>query len=148
MTKGQISKLGFTLIEMIVVILLLGILVALILPRIPGVTGDAATNVEGHNLAMIQKQIDLFSAKNEGNYPPNPLEGDGAGVGYDFCFDSEYFGVTDTVVGGCPKHKTTDKIWCVEWSGDATTGTGRGIVTEEDATGGGCVWPGGTGPVN
>lgn len=57
------EKSGFTLIELMVVIVVLGILAALVLPRVIGtVTQDARTNANEANKQMLQNALDRAQA--------------------------------------------------------------------------------------
>lgn len=61
-------KRAFTLIEILIVVVILGILAAIITPQFATATSDTkAANIKSQ-IAMMQRQIELFHARN-GHYP-------------------------------------------------------------------------------
>lgn len=63
MKRNQKDEAGFTLIELMVVIVVLGILAALVLPRVIGtVTQDARENANKANQQMLQNALDRAQA--------------------------------------------------------------------------------------
>jgi len=61
-------KRGFTLIEMLVVILILSILAALIIPKLVGRTDDAKISAAHSDIATLSSSIEQFRLDN-GRYP-------------------------------------------------------------------------------
>lgn len=62
------KKKGFTLIELMVVITIIGLLAAIAIPRFAGVTDSAKiANVQG-NLSSLRTSIEMYNVKN-GMYP-------------------------------------------------------------------------------
>jgi general secretion pathway protein G/type IV pilus assembly protein PilA len=59
---------GFTLIELIVVVAVLGILATIAVPRVIRVTEKANTNTEQANLTIIKNALERYYAEN-GDYP-------------------------------------------------------------------------------
>jgi len=60
---------GFTLIELMVVIVILGILAAVIAPRIPKFVEKAKENKTKANLANLRSALSLYYSDNNGKYP-------------------------------------------------------------------------------
>ncbi len=59
---------GFTLIEIMVVIVILGILAALVVPRVVGRADDARVTAAKQDVAQIQQALNLYRLDN-GRYP-------------------------------------------------------------------------------
>jgi prepilin-type N-terminal cleavage/methylation domain-containing protein len=64
------SRKGFTLVELMIVVLILGALAAIAIPRILGGAATARANACATNIDMINSQIELYFA-NTGEYPPD-----------------------------------------------------------------------------
>ena len=62
------GKKGFTLVELMIVVLILGALAAIAIPRILGGANTAKANACATNIDMINSQIELYYA-NTGSYP-------------------------------------------------------------------------------
>lgn len=67
---------AFTLVEILIVVVILGILAAIVVPQFT----NAANEARGGNIdtqeSTIQNQLELYAARNNGNYPDltDPLE--------------------------------------------------------------------------
>lgn len=64
-----IRKKGFTLVELVVVVLIIGIIAAVGAPRMFDTAGDARESSTRQSLAVIRDAIELYKAQN-GSYPP------------------------------------------------------------------------------
>ncbi len=68
-TVQNTNRRGFTLIELVVVVLILGIIAAVAAPKMFDTAGDARTNSTRQSLVVIRDSIELYRAQN-GSYPP------------------------------------------------------------------------------
>ena len=71
------EQAGFTLIEMLIVVILLGILAMLIIPQISVSTADANLNTLQSNLGSLRNVIELYYHQHNATYPGR---NDNAGV--------------------------------------------------------------------
>lgn len=67
------TRSAFTLIELVVVITILGVLAAVIIPRLFGRVGESKQAVARQKIAVLEQQVNLFQTDNE-RYP-TPQEG-------------------------------------------------------------------------
>lgn len=61
---------SFTLIEMLAVIIMVGILAGVLIPRVLGIQARARDTVRVTDVRNIAQAIELYSADNDGLYPP------------------------------------------------------------------------------
>jgi len=74
---------GFTLIELVVVIMILGILAGVAAPKLLGTSADATDNGLKQTLSIVRDAIELFAAENGGSLPTGSGDGTGAGNFHD-----------------------------------------------------------------
>lgn len=60
---------GFTLVELMIVVSLLGILAALVVPQFSSNASEARESALGTNLAAVRKQIELYRYHHQGQLP-------------------------------------------------------------------------------
>ena len=76
--RNRLSK-GFTLVEILIVVVILGILAAIVVPQFTNATQDAQTGNIRAQLKSLQNQIELYKARStDGLYPDLPEGTDGA----------------------------------------------------------------------
>ncbi len=62
-------RAGFTLVEILIVVVILGILAAIVIPQFTGATQDAQAGNLKAQLVSVQSQIELYRARNQSNHP-------------------------------------------------------------------------------
>ncbi len=66
---------AFTLIEILIVVVILGILAAIVIPQFTKASEDAQVGNVETQLQTVRSQIELYRVKNNGNYPPSITAG-------------------------------------------------------------------------
>ncbi len=67
-TYGVRNRKAFTLVELVVVVLIIGIIAAVAAPRMFDTASDARQNSTRQSLVVLRSAIELYNAKNNG-YP-------------------------------------------------------------------------------
>lgn len=67
----MINKKGVTLVELLIVVLILGALAAIAIPRLTQSADTAKKNSCKTNVDVINSQIELYAAEHDGTYPSN-----------------------------------------------------------------------------
>lgn len=60
---------AFTLVEILIVVVILGILAAIVVPQFTNAANDARAGNLKTQLQTLNNQIELFAARNNGSYP-------------------------------------------------------------------------------
>jgi general secretion pathway protein G len=63
------KRSAFTLIELVVVVMIIGIIAAIAVPKMINLTGSANDNSAAQTLSVLRGAIETYSAQNNGTYP-------------------------------------------------------------------------------
>ena len=69
MKRRFMNQAGFTLMEMIIAVIIMGILAAVIIPRIAMTTDDAKLNTLKSDLSALRSTIEVYYAQHNSTYP-------------------------------------------------------------------------------
>ena len=69
MKRLWLDEKGFTLIEMIIVVIIMGILAAVIIPQIAVTTGDAQLSTLQTDLSAMRNAVEIYYAQHNATYP-------------------------------------------------------------------------------
>ncbi|MGJ8635922.1 MAG: type II secretion system protein [Phycisphaerales bacterium] len=61
---------GFTLVEILIVVVILGILAAIVVPGIAGATEDASISATSTELEKLRRAVEVYKASNNDAVPP------------------------------------------------------------------------------
>ena len=125
LSKRHPRRRGFTLVELVIVILLLGIIAAIAAPKMFDTATDARTNSTRQSLAVLRTAIELYRAQN------GVLPGD-AGTEADFKTDMQ------TVLNGAfPRAEVGNSgvTVRVQTTGSAITASGTEAWAYDSTTG-------------
>lgn len=70
------TRKAFTLIELVVVVMIIGILVAIAAPKMLNIAGEATENSARMSLEVIRDAIETFASQNGGVYPSATSDAD------------------------------------------------------------------------
>tara|TARA_R110002096_G_scaffold435816_1_gene663145 strand:- start:162683 stop:163111 length:429 start_codon:yes stop_codon:yes gene_type:complete len=127
------SHRAFTLVEILIVVVILGVLAAIVVPNMSRVTGDAAVAASHTELNKVRRAIEVYTVSNENSLPAVV-----AGVGtWGEIVSRSYLKEppTNQYVGGA-----NSKVIVIGTGPDTTYQTAHGWVYNDST---GEVWAGG-----
>ena len=60
---------GFTLVEILIVVIILGILAAIVVPKFTEASDDAKLSALTTDLQIVRSQLEMYRIQHKGNYP-------------------------------------------------------------------------------
>ncbi len=75
MTVRRTTKSGFTLVEILIVVIILGILAAIVIPQFTSASQDARKNSLTSQLQTIRSQLELYKLQHLDNLPTTLIGG-------------------------------------------------------------------------
>src|SRR5262245_21142464 len=84
LTRRWNKPKAFTLIEILIVVVILGILAAIVIPQFTKASEDAQVGNVETQLQNIRSQIELYRVKNNGQYPDFAANGFNDIIGQDY----------------------------------------------------------------
>lgn len=73
---ARVSRKAFTLVEILIVVIILGILAAIVVPQMLGAANDSAVTATYNELNKLRNHVQVYRAFNNGDLP-NVVAGDG-----------------------------------------------------------------------
>ncbi len=73
MTKATCRKSGFTLVEVLIVVVIMAILAATVIPQFTDSTLDAKNSSAQFNLHTLRQQVELYKSQHDGVVPGDDL---------------------------------------------------------------------------
>lgn len=83
-------KTGFTLVEILIVVVILGILAAIVIPQFTSASQEAVKGALQSQLQTIESQFELFRVRNQGTPPTLPDTTDTVNGGWGVMVSAQY----------------------------------------------------------
>jgi type II secretion system protein G len=121
-------KRAFTLVEILIVVVILGILAAIVVPQFTNASNEAQSGNVATQLQTIRSQVELYRVKNNGAYPPSLVAGGDGDTAWADLIGSDYLRAAPMN----PRTHSTDVALGVDQDAGAAT-TGWVVSYDEDA---------------
>jgi len=128
--RNTVAK-GFTLVEILIVVVILGILAAIVVPQFTNAANDARRGNVATQVSTLENQLELYAAQNNGTYPTvaelNATATNGE-TGWSVMIDGNF--IKELPVN------PFDGTWAVTaWDSTASAGLSSQSVLADDSTG-------------
>jgi general secretion pathway protein G len=94
------AKRGFTLVEILIVVVILGILAAIVIPQFTQASTEAKTNSLCSDLQTLRSQIELYKVQHNDVPPGNTINADGTFIGAVGSFENQMVYCSDIMGTG------------------------------------------------
>ncbi|MBY0586893.1 type II secretion system GspH family protein [bacterium] len=91
------QRKGFTLVELVVVILILGIIATVAVPRVVRSTSNAAESAIKQDLASVRSAVELYASDHGGVFPGSASGGTGFTAGTEAAFKGQVLNYTNAL---------------------------------------------------
>lgn len=136
--RNRVSR-AFTLVEILIVVVILGILAAIVVPQFTNASSEAQVGNVETQLQTIRSQIELYRVKHNGDYPELVDEQWAQLIGPDYLRAAPINprnGGTQVAAGVAPETpamaSSGDPATTIGWYFDAATGTLQAAGFNED----------------
>ncbi len=125
---------AFTLVEILIVVVILGILAAIVVPQFTSASEEAQIGNVQTQLQTIRSQIELYRVKNNGEYPDFDANGWDDLVGADYLVSAPVnprtgtSDITDTAAAAAVSSGDAGWVW------DGSTMSINGLFEDDDST--------------
>lgn len=125
--RKNVAK-GFTLVEILIVVVILGILAAIVVPQFTNAANESRVGNVATQVATIESQLELYAARNNGTYPTlaelNAAAANGE-AGWSVMLDGGY-------LKELPRNPFDNGFACTAWD---SSGVSDEAVIYDDSTG-------------
>jgi len=126
---------GFTLVEILIVVVILGILAAIVIPQFTNASEDAKASSLFTQLQTIRSQLELYQVQHNGNYPAVPAN-DATNGGFTWTPMTAAASGLGPYLQQAPKNPfgSDPDDWATHWGYNPDTGELYPVLTDAQAT--------------
>ncbi len=147
MSFRQEKAKGFTLVEILIVVVILGILAAIVIPQFTNASEAAKASNLVSQLQSIRSQLELFQLQHNGDYPIHTLMDDFEALTSKTLVDGTIAAATDTDTFGPYLQKAPVNPFTAGGNGDVVTVTDTGTAVPNATAAVGWVYNSATGEI-